>query len=165
MKPVSFDVNHLMLERGVYLSQTVILGNYSVVTLDVRMCKPYADYPMTVEQAHSFEHALATLVRNFTDRSNISTVYVGPMGCLTGFYLVFAIKNGENVIFSEWFNKLVEHILHHKEDPIPANSKLECGNCTTLSEEAKNQAFDMFESMWRSNPGIRHYPGTAYVAY
>lgn len=57
-KSVSFDIDHLKLDRGVYLSQVLTIPEHGgcIVTLDVRVCKPYADDVLSVEECHTLEH-------------------------------------------------------------------------------------------------------------
>jgi S-ribosylhomocysteine lyase len=81
-KIASFTVNHDVLEKGMYISR--IDGD--VVTYDVRMKKPNGGDYFQMSAAHTLEHLFATYARNskFGDK----VVYVGPMGCRTGFYLL-----------------------------------------------------------------------------
>lgn len=78
----SFTVNHDTLEKGVYISR--IDGD--VITYDIRMKKPNGGDYLTNGALHTFEHLFATYARNsaYTDQ----VIYVGPMGCRTGFYLL-----------------------------------------------------------------------------
>ena len=80
----SFTVNHDKLEKGMYISR--IDGD--VVTYDIRMKKPnHGDY-LTTGAAHTLEHLFATYARNSAFQDSV--IYVGPMGCRTGFYLLLA---------------------------------------------------------------------------
>ncbi len=78
----SFEVDHTKLDVGMYISRI----DDDIVTYDIRMVKP--NTPPFLENAglHTFEHLFATYVRNSNFSKNI--VYVGPMGCRTGFYLL-----------------------------------------------------------------------------
>ena len=78
----SFCVNHDKLTPGMYLSR--IDGD--AVTYDVRMVTPNAGVYLENDGIHTFEHLFATYVRNTADSDNI--LYVGPMGCRTGFYFI-----------------------------------------------------------------------------
>ncbi len=78
----SFSVNHDLLEKGVYISR--IDGD--VVTYDIRTKVPNKGDYLSNGEMHTFEHLFATYVRN-TDYSG-SVIYVGPMGCRTGFYFL-----------------------------------------------------------------------------
>lgn len=78
----SFTVNHDVLKKGLYISR--IDGD--VVTYDVRMKVPNAGDYLPNAAMHTLEHLLATFCRNskWTDQ----VIYVGPMGCRTGFYVL-----------------------------------------------------------------------------
>ena len=78
----SFTVDHDRLEKGMYVSR--IDGD--AVTYDVRMKKPNAGDYLSDGAMHTFEHLFATYARN--SQWADSVLYVGPMGCRTGFYLL-----------------------------------------------------------------------------
>lgn len=78
----SFQVDHLKLSKGVYVSRE----QNGTITYDVRLRAPYKDLPMEASAAHSLEHCLATIARNSPLADKV--IYVGPMGCLTGFYII-----------------------------------------------------------------------------
>ena len=44
---------------------------------------------MNTAEMHTIEHLAATFLRNHTDYKD-KTIYFGPMGCRTGFYLLLA---------------------------------------------------------------------------
>ena len=80
----SFTINHDYLKPGMYISRV----DGDVVTYDMRMKlpnNPAGDY-LEDNALHTFEHLFATYVRN-TPLSD-GVVYVGPMGCRTGFYFL-----------------------------------------------------------------------------
>lgn len=86
MKPVSFSIDHRILNRGFYLSKVQRVGDIDVVTYDLRLCKPYVDSTMTIQMAHSLEHVLATYVREWCEEHkgwDIHPIYIGPMGCFS----------------------------------------------------------------------------------
>ena len=119
-KIASFQINHDTLEKGMYISR--IDGD--VVTYDIRMKKPNGEDYFQMSAAHTVEHLFATYARNSTFGKDI--VYVGPMGCRTGFYLL--VRDGlshENAI------KLVQEsmaFIRDFEGEIPGSKKEECGN-------------------------------------
>ena len=78
----SFSINHNLLQPGMYISRI----DSDCVTYDLRMKVPNAGDYLEQKGLHTLEHLLATYLRN-TDRSD-QVIYVGPMGCRTGFYLV-----------------------------------------------------------------------------
>ena len=119
-KIASFTVNHDILEKGMYISR--IDGD--IVTYDIRMKKPNAGDYFSMGAAHTLEHLFATFTRNSAAGEHI--VYVGPMGCRTGFYLLVrdAVSPAQAI-------KLVQDSLAFIRDytgEIPGNTKKECGN-------------------------------------
>ncbi len=118
----SFTINHDKLRRGMYISR--IDGD--VITYDIRMKlpnNPEGDY-LDDLALHTFEHLFATYVRNTTFSDEI--VYVGPMGCRTGFYfLTRDTLSGEDAI------RLVQETLRYVLDftgEIPGSKRQQCGN-------------------------------------
>lgn len=57
-----------------------------VLTWDIRMKKPNQGDYLTTGAAHTLEHLFATYARNSAVKDGV--IYVGPMGCRTGFYLL-----------------------------------------------------------------------------
>lgn len=83
----SFTIDHLRLEPGIYVSRVDRVGGDAVTTFDVRMKRPNRDEPVAAAALHTIEHLVATYLRNDPEwRDRI--VYWGPMGCLTGNYLL-----------------------------------------------------------------------------
>ena len=119
-KIASLTVNHDTLERGMYISR--IDGD--VVTYDIRMKKPNAGDYLQMSAAHTLEHLFATYARNSDVGEHI--VYVGPMGCRTGFYLLVRDK-----VTPQRAIALVKESMAFARDfvgEIPGNKKEECGN-------------------------------------
>ena len=116
----SFTINHDTLEKGMYISR--IDGD--VVTYDIRMKKPNGGDYLPVPAMHTFEHLFATYARNsaFSD----AVLYVGPMGCRTGFY--FLLRDS---VSSEEAIRLVQEsfaFIASFEGEIPGSKRWECGN-------------------------------------
>ncbi len=119
-KIASFTVNHDTLERGMYISR--IDGD--VITYDIRMKKPNGGEYLNVSAAHTIEHLFATYARN--GRHGDKILYVGPMGCRTGFYLLT-----RDTLSKEEAIALVKESMQFVGDfegEIPGNKKEECGN-------------------------------------
>ena len=115
----SFTVDHDKLEKGMYISR--IDGD--AVTYDIRMKKPNGGDYLTNGALHTFEHLFATYARN--SEYSDSVIYVGPMGCRTGFYLLTRGLSHENAI------KLVRDaytFIRDYEGEIPGCTEVECGN-------------------------------------
>lgn len=136
-KITSFTINHLDHNAGIYLSRV----DENVYTYDVRICKPYADELLTNAEMHSLEHLLATVLRNGEHKDKV--VYVGPMGCQTGFYVLFfgvELQEATKVITDAF--KLISSY----EGEMPGNSKPECGNCLNLSVDLAKSVAKTFLS-------------------
>ena len=83
----SFTIDHIRLERGIYVSRQDNVGGEVVTTFDVRMKEPNREPVLSPSAIHTIEHLAATFLRNhpvWADR----IIYWGPMGCLTGNYLI-----------------------------------------------------------------------------
>ncbi|MBE6848363.1 MAG: S-ribosylhomocysteine lyase [Ruminococcus sp.] len=121
-KIASFTINHDILGKGMYTSRV----DGDVITYDIRMKLPNNaenDY-LTPPAAHTFEHLFATYVRNTQYSDQI--VYVGPMGCLTGFY--FLVRD---TLSPETAIRLVQDCFAYIAEfdgEIPGNKRIECGN-------------------------------------
>ena len=119
-KIASFTVNHDVLKKGMYISR--IDGD--VVTYDVRMKKPNAGDYFNMSAAHTLEHLFATYARNSAYGDKV--VYVGPMGCRTGFYLL--VRDEINHAQAIALVKASMAFARDFEGEIPGNKKEECGN-------------------------------------
>lgn len=83
----SFQVDHNLIVPGIYESRVDTLGNETATTFDIRMKKPNIEPAIHPNAMHTIEHIIATFLRNdeeWMDR----IIYWGPMGCLTGCYLI-----------------------------------------------------------------------------
>ena len=116
----SFSVNHDKLEKGIYVSR--IDGD--VISYDIRMKKPNGGDYLLVEAMHTFEHLFATYARNsnFSD----SVIYVGPMGCRTGFYLLMRDSVTKTDVID--MVKGAFAFISEFDGVIPGSKKEECGN-------------------------------------
>ena len=83
----SFSVDHTRIVPGIFKSREDRLGDYVVTTYDIRLKRPNREPVIDVAAMHSLEHIIATYLRNDPDWKD-EVVYWGPMGCLTGFYLI-----------------------------------------------------------------------------
>lgn len=131
----SFKIDHLNHHAGIYLSRR----DGDICTYDVRICKPYADELLTNAEMHSLEHLLATVLRNGAHGAEV--IYVGPMGCQTGFYVLYrglGQNEAERDILAA-FRYVADY-----DGEMPGNSKAECGNCLNLSVAAARRAATTF---------------------
>ena len=137
----SFGVDHTKLNRGIYLSRKDRIGNGEIFTLDVRLCKPYYDTVLSNIEAHSLEHILATRLENILKKSELKKVYVGPMGCSTGMYILiyvpYTLKFTEEEIVETLMITLQACTYYHAKE-VPFHSYYECGNKLTLAENGRD---------------------------
>lgn len=83
----SFSVDHTRIVPGIFTSRVDRLGDFAVTTYDIRLKHPNREPVIDVAAMHSLEHLIATYLRNDPDWKD-EVIYWGPMGCLTGFYLL-----------------------------------------------------------------------------
>ena len=94
----SFTIDHNRLLRGIYVSRQDKVGNEVVTTFDIRMKEPNREPALHIGALHTIEHLAATYLRNNAEWKD-RVVYWGPMGCLTGNYLILKgdLKSAEIV--------------------------------------------------------------------
>lgn len=120
----SFTVNHLKLERGLYVSRKDSQNGVTVTTFDLRFTVPNNEPVMDTPAIHTIEHLAATYLRNSERKDDV--VYFGPMGCRTGFYLVMFGDLQSADVF-DIVKETCQFILQF-EGEIPGATPVECGN-------------------------------------
>ena len=115
----SFEVNHDVLQRGLYTSRV----DGDITTYDIRMKLPNKGNYLNNPAMHTVEHIVATFVRNSCFKERI--IYFGPMGCRTGFYLLTRDIDPKDVI--DLVRDAFVFLRDYKGD-IPGVSSIECGN-------------------------------------
>ena len=124
-KIASFQVDHLRLKPGLFVSRKDHFGNVVLTTFDLRFKEPNREPVMDQPAIHSIEHLAATFLRSHKDWAS-KVIFFGPMGCRTGFYLILEGNYVSTDIISvllelfEWIDKF--------EGSIPGASPAECGN-------------------------------------
>lgn len=83
----SFTIDHIHLLRGIYVSRKDKVGNETITTFDIRMKEPNREPVVGQGAMHTIEHLAATYLRNDPEWKD-KIIYWGPMGCLTGSYLI-----------------------------------------------------------------------------
>lgn len=138
-KITSFCVNHDILEKGFYISRV----DRDIVTYDIRMAVPNSGNYLDNAALHTFEHLFATYVRNSEYTDDI--VYVGPMGCRTGFYFLTRDTMSHSQAL-DLFRETLEFVVNYEGEIPGAASSHECGNYLEHSlEGARLIADDMRE--------------------
>lgn len=129
----SFCVDHTKLLPGMYLSRQDGPDG-AIRTWDIRMKRPNQGQYLSPAAAHTLEHLFATYARNSRYAQGI--VYVGPMGCLTGFYLLTTgLTDAEALdLVRSAFAWMAEY-----DGEIPGASAVECGNYRMMDPAAARQ--------------------------
>ncbi|MBR6769826.1 MAG: S-ribosylhomocysteine lyase [Lachnospiraceae bacterium] len=124
-KITSFTIDHIKLQPGVYVSRKDPVGNTIITTFDLRMTSPNEEPVMNTAEMHTIEHLAATFLRNHPEYKN-KTIYFGPMGCRTGFYLLLAGDFSSRDILP----LMVEmyEFVRDFEGEVPGASAKDCGN-------------------------------------
>ncbi len=154
-KIASFQVDHTKFGVGMYISR--IDGD--VITYDVRMVKPNGGTYISSPSMHTIEHLFATYARSSAVKDGI--IYVGPMGCRTGFYLLT-----RDTVSKEQAIALVRdayRFISEYTGEIPGCTPVECGNYLEHDLEAarrdvlpllrvlENYSTDMLEYSWHTS--------------
>ncbi|MBQ9198194.1 MAG: S-ribosylhomocysteine lyase [Clostridia bacterium] len=132
----SFSVNHDKLQKGMYISRV----DGDVITYDIRMKRPNQGDYVGNGALHTFEHLFATYARN--SRWADGVIYIGPMGCRTGFYMLL-----RDTVSKEDAIRLTQESFAFIRDfhgEIPGAKRQECGNYLEHDlEGAREVAVDM----------------------
>lgn len=124
-KITSFTIDHLRLVPGLYVSRKDSVGEYPVTTFDIRMTNPNEEPVMNTAEVHTIEHLGATFLRNHEVYGE-RTLYFGPMGCRTGFYLLLSGDyESEDIVplMKEMFTFIAEYT-----GEVPGACAKDCGN-------------------------------------
>ena len=155
----SFSVDHTRIIPGIFTSRVDYLGDNTVTTYDIRLKKPNKEPVIDVAAMHSLEHIIATYLRNDPDWKD-EVIYWGPMGCLTGFYLILKGNRTPQEIYDLMLGafKSVENA-----QEVPGAAPVNCGhylmhNLAMAKWYAKEFADYLEENA--ANSDIFEYPKT-----
>ncbi len=121
----SFTIDHNQLLPGIYVSRKDNVGNDVVTTFDIRMKAPNREPALHPGALHTIEHLAATYLRNNEEWQD-RIVYWGPMGCLTGNYLLMKgdMKSEEIVkLMIDTFEFVANY-----NGVVPGTEPQDCGN-------------------------------------
>lgn len=143
-KITSFTIDHNRLSRGVFLSRRDTTPSGDIITtFDVRMTEPNRQTPLSGAAIHAMEHLAATFLRNqpvWGER----IIYWGPMGCLTGNYLIVSGDySSEDMLplLRETFGFIASF-----SGDIPGATPRDCGNYSFMDlDGARRAASDYLE--------------------
>ena len=120
----SFSVDHTKIVPGIFTSRVDTHAEQTVTTYDVRVTRPNAEPAVDVAAMHSLEHIIATYLRNEPEWKD-QIIYWGPMGCLTGFYLILKGNRAPKEIYALILNAF-RSVEEYEE--VPGASPVNCGN-------------------------------------
>ena len=124
-KIASFTIDHIKLQPGLYVSRKDNLDTDVITTFDLRMTSPNEEPVMNTAEVHTIEHLGATFLRNHHIYGS-KTIYFGPMGCRTGFYMLLAGDYTSRDVLPlviEMFECIRDF-----RDEVPGASPVDCGN-------------------------------------
>ena len=140
-KIASFTIDHLKLVPGVYVSRKDTIGKEVITTFDLRMTSPNDEPVMNTAEVHTIEHLAATFLRNHPVYGD-KTIYFGPMGCRTGFYLLLA----DDLTSKEIVPLMIEmfEFIRDFKDEVPGASPKDCGNYLDMNLPMANWLADRY---------------------
>lgn len=121
----SFQVDHTKIVPGIFESRVDVLGDQYATTFDIRMKTPNVEPAIHPNAMHTIEHIVATFLRNDEEWKD-RIIYWGPMGCLTGCYLIVKGRpTGEELLplMIRAFEFCAEY-----DDVVPGANAVNCGN-------------------------------------
>ena len=156
-KIASFQIDHLRLLPGLYVSRVDRVDGAAVTTFDLRMTAPNREPVMGTAEVHAIEHLGATYLRNEPEWKD-RVLYFGPMGCRTGFYLLLAGELSPLDVFA-LVRGMLDFIIAF-EGNIPGASARDCGNYLDMNLAmakfyARRYRADVFD---RPDEARMHYP-------
>ena len=154
----SFTIDHIRLERGIYVSRQDSVGGEVVTTFDVRMKEPNREPVLSPSAIHTIEHLAATFLRNHSVWAD-KIIYWGPMGCLTGNYLIVRgdLTSADILpLVKETFAFVAGY-----EGDVPGATARDCGNYLLMNLpearwEARKYLVEVLENITDKN---LNYPG------
>lgn len=126
----SFTINHERLLRGIYVSRKDVVGSDVITTFDIRMKEPNREPALDPKAIHTLEHLIATFLRNDTEWKD-RVVYWGPMGCMTGNYLLLR-GDIKPMDIADLMRRAFRFAATFEGD-VPGATPRDCGNYTYMN--------------------------------
>lgn len=121
----SFQVDHTKIVPGIYESRVDEIGGDFATTFDIRMKAPNKEPAVHPNAMHTIEHVIATFLRNDAEWKD-RIIYWGPMGCLTGSYLIVKGRPSPQEL-QPLVLRAFEHLRDYEGD-VPGATPVNCGN-------------------------------------
>lgn len=155
----SFSVDHTAIVPGIFIGRQDQVDQGIITTYDIRLMRPNKEPAIDVAAMHSLEHLIATFLRNDPDWKE-DIIYWGPMGCLTGFYLILKGNRAPREIYG-----LVLRSFQSVKDAetVPGALPENCGNYLMHNLDMAKWYAARFEKYLVSNAdnsAIFEYPKT-----
>ena len=153
----SFSVDHTKIIPGIFTSRVDTVDKGAVTTYDIRLKRPNREPVIDVAAMHSLEHIIATFLRNEPEWKD-EVIYWGPMGCLTGFYLILKGNRAPKEIY-DLLLRAFRSVA--KTDEVPGATAVNCGHYLMHNlGMAKWYAAEFADYLTANanNPAIFEYP-------
>ena len=149
----SFTIDHERLLRGIYVSRKDQVGGETVTTFDIRMKEPNREPVLHPGALHTIEHLAATYLRNDAEWKD-RIIYWGPMGCLTGNYLLLR-GDLESRDIVELMQRTFRFVAEFSGE-VPGTAPRDCGNwllhdLPMAKLEAKKYLTEVLENITDAN--------------
>lgn len=155
----SFQVDHTRIVPGIYESRVDTVGGEPVTTFDIRMKKPNAEPAIHPNAMHTIEHIVATFLRNDPEWKD-RIIYWGPMGCLTGCYLIVKGRPAPQELLPLML-RAFEHCAEY-EGEVPGATAENCGNYILHDLNMARYECRLFADRLRTEPCFE-YPQTERI--
>ena len=154
----SFQIDHERLLPGIYVSRKDRVGDEVITTFDIRMKAPNREPALGQGALHTIEHLAATYLRNDADWKE-RVIYWGPMGCLTGNYLLLrGDLESEDIV--ELMQRTFAFVANY-EGEVPGTTARDCGNYLLHDlPMARYEAKRYFEVLQHLTPEQLCYPSS-----
>ena len=156
-KIASFTIDHIKLQPGLYVSRKDTVGAEVITTFDLRMTSPNEEPVMNTAEMHTIEHLAATFLRNHPAYKD-KTIYFGPMGCRTGFYLLLAGDLTSEEIVPLMID--MYEFIRDYHDKVPGASAKDCGNYLDMNLPMANYLANRYleQVLYGITQDRLHYP-------
>lgn len=155
----SFSVDHTAIIPGIFVSRVDNIDDKTITTYDIRLKRPNREPVLDIGAMHSLEHIIATYLRNDETWKN-EVIYWGPMGCLTGFYLILKGNRDSKDIYQIILDSFKAVNTFNE---VPGATPVNCGHYLMHNlEMAKWYAKEFVEYLEvnKNNEEIFEYPKT-----
>ena len=161
----SFSVDHRAIVPGIFVSRVDTVGGGQVTTYDIRLKRPNIEPVIDVAAMHSLEHLIATYLRNDPDWQD-EVIYWGPMGCLTGFYLILKGSRAPQELFALMLNAF-RAVADAQE--VPGAAPVNCGHgqvvCKGICRLSRGECRKQRDFCLSNDGAARHGRRTAFLRF